>query len=157
MNKWNNKSRYQVASCWLFILSCRQTWNTHFMSNNFFPPENWVVYKTMWKNFVERGRPQMTIWRMRIACWIPNGYKCTYRLCNTHCSSTATVVERTRLNITLRTLPVFLLCCCHFTSYMANTVVQKLEVTEVLKNFPSLCSNLGSFPLSKPEICATAL
>jgi len=24
----------------------------------------------MWKNIVERGRPQMTIWRMRIACWI---------------------------------------------------------------------------------------
>jgi len=22
----------------------------------------------MWKNIVERGRPQMTIWRMRIAC-----------------------------------------------------------------------------------------
>jgi len=26
----------------------------------------------MWKNIVERGRPRMTIWRMRIACWIPN-------------------------------------------------------------------------------------
>ena len=25
----------------------------------------------MWKNMVERGRRQMTIWRMRIACWIP--------------------------------------------------------------------------------------
>jgi len=25
----------------------------------------------MWKNIVERGRPQMTIWHMRIACWIP--------------------------------------------------------------------------------------
>jgi len=25
----------------------------------------------MGKNIVERGRPQMTIWRMRIACWIP--------------------------------------------------------------------------------------
>jgi hypothetical protein len=25
----------------------------------------------MWKNIVERGRPQMTIWRMRTACWIP--------------------------------------------------------------------------------------
>jgi len=25
----------------------------------------------MWKNVVEWGRPQMTIWRMRIACWIP--------------------------------------------------------------------------------------
>ena len=25
----------------------------------------------MWNNIVEPGRPQMTIWRMRIACWIP--------------------------------------------------------------------------------------
>ena len=25
----------------------------------------------MWKNIVERGRPQMAIWRMRIACWVP--------------------------------------------------------------------------------------
>jgi len=25
----------------------------------------------MWKIIVERGRPQITIWRMRIACWIP--------------------------------------------------------------------------------------
>jgi hypothetical protein len=25
----------------------------------------------MWKNILERGRPQMTIWRMGIACWIP--------------------------------------------------------------------------------------
>ena len=24
----------------------------------------------MWKNVVERGRPQMTIWRMRVACWV---------------------------------------------------------------------------------------
>jgi len=24
----------------------------------------------MWKNIVESGRPQMAIWRMRIACWV---------------------------------------------------------------------------------------
>jgi len=24
----------------------------------------------MWKNVVELDRPQLTIWRMRIACWI---------------------------------------------------------------------------------------
>jgi len=24
-----------------------------------------------WKNSVERGRPQMIIWRMLISCWIP--------------------------------------------------------------------------------------
>ena len=25
----------------------------------------------MWKNIVERGRTQVKVWRMRIACWIP--------------------------------------------------------------------------------------
>ena len=33
--------------------------------------ENRAVYEMMWKNIVERGMQQMTIWRMRIACWIP--------------------------------------------------------------------------------------
>jgi len=33
-------------------------------------PENRVVYEIMWKNIVQPDRPQMTIWRMRIACWI---------------------------------------------------------------------------------------
>ena len=26
----------------------------------------------MWKDTVEWGRPQVAIWHMRIACWIPN-------------------------------------------------------------------------------------
>jgi len=33
--------------------------------------ENRAVYEIMWKNVEEPDRPQMTIWRMRIACWIP--------------------------------------------------------------------------------------
>jgi hypothetical protein len=48
---------------------CRENQNTYFVFCNFFF-ENRAVYEIMWKNCVERGRPQMTIWRMRIACWI---------------------------------------------------------------------------------------
>ena len=33
--------------------------------------ENRVVYEKMWKNYVEPARLQMTIRRMRIACWMP--------------------------------------------------------------------------------------
>jgi len=29
------------------------------------------VYEIMWKNIVEPDTPQMKIWRMRIAFWIP--------------------------------------------------------------------------------------
>ena len=32
--------------------------------------ENHAIYEIMWKNIVERGRAQMTVWRMRIACCI---------------------------------------------------------------------------------------
>ena len=51
--------------------SCRENQNTHFVFSNFFFFENRAVYEKMWKNIVERGRPQVTIWHMRIACWIP--------------------------------------------------------------------------------------
>jgi len=34
------------------------------------PPENCVVSEKRWKNIVEPEGPQMTIWRMRIECWI---------------------------------------------------------------------------------------
>jgi hypothetical protein len=44
---------------------------THFMFNTFFF-ENVTVYEIMWKNIVEPERPQVTTFRMRIACWIPN-------------------------------------------------------------------------------------
>jgi hypothetical protein len=40
------------------------------MSNNFYI-ENSAVYEIMWLNFVERGRPQATMWLMHIAYLIP--------------------------------------------------------------------------------------
>jgi hypothetical protein len=37
-----------------------------------FSPQNLALYEIMWENMVEPNyRPQTTIWRMRIACWIP--------------------------------------------------------------------------------------
>ena len=54
----------------MFQTSCRENLNTHFVFCNFFP-ENPALYEIVWKNIVERGRPQMTIRRMCIACWIP--------------------------------------------------------------------------------------
>ena len=49
---------------------CKENQNTHFMFNNFFPPENRAVYEIMWKNTVQPDRSQMTIWRMRKTWWI---------------------------------------------------------------------------------------
>ena len=49
--------------------SCTASQNTHFIFSNFSPP-NHAVYEIMWKSTVQPDKPQMTIWRMRIACWI---------------------------------------------------------------------------------------
>jgi hypothetical protein len=47
---------------------CTENQNTRFVfSNVSFFPENSAVYEAMWKNMVERDRPQMAIWRMRVA------------------------------------------------------------------------------------------
>jgi hypothetical protein len=47
--------------------------NTHLMLNNFFfcGVGGNAIYEIMWTNSVELGRPQMTIWCMPLACWIP--------------------------------------------------------------------------------------
>jgi hypothetical protein len=51
--------------------SCRENQNTHFVFSNGIL-ENRTVYEIMWKNIVEPGRPQVIIWCMRIAFWIPS-------------------------------------------------------------------------------------
>jgi hypothetical protein len=58
--------------------SCRGNHNTHFVCNNFFFLENRAVYETIWKNIVESGRSQMTVWRMRIARWVPKATNTQY-------------------------------------------------------------------------------
>jgi hypothetical protein len=54
----------------MFQTKAVQKLKTHILcSVTFF--ENRAVCEIMLKNIVERGRTQMAIWRMRIACWIP--------------------------------------------------------------------------------------
>ena len=48
---------------------CGEDQNSYFISNNFLF-ENHAVYEIMWKNIVELGRTQVTIWHIRLACWI---------------------------------------------------------------------------------------
>jgi len=55
----------------VFDKSCRGNQNIHFVSNNFFPPKVKPFMRYWWKDIVEWGSPQMTVWHMRIACWIP--------------------------------------------------------------------------------------
>jgi hypothetical protein len=50
--------------------SCRENPKTHIVLHNFF-----LKAFSLWDNvaqyIVEPGRPQITVWRMRIECWIP--------------------------------------------------------------------------------------
>jgi len=48
----------------------------------------------MWKNSAEWERPQMTIWRVRTACWISKDTNThTLTICNTHCFIAEIVVN----------------------------------------------------------------
>jgi len=49
--------------------SCGETANSRVTVRNMFK-KNCVVYKITCKNNVEPERTRMTMWRMRIACWI---------------------------------------------------------------------------------------
>ena len=53
----------------MFQIKVVEKIGTHILFSTTFV-ENRAVNEIMWKN-VERGRPQMTLWRMRIASWIP--------------------------------------------------------------------------------------
>jgi hypothetical protein len=89
--------------------SCRESQNTYFVFSNFFSLEKCAVVEKMWTNIVEWSRPQMTTWRLSIACWIPKATN-TLRLCNTQCFSSSTMIERMLLSVTLSVhcLPCFL-------------------------------------------------
>jgi hypothetical protein len=66
----------------------------------FFPPENRAVCEIKWQNAVEQGRPQMAVWRMRIASCIPKATN-VHTGCVILLLSIVTMVARTRLNVTL--------------------------------------------------------
>jgi hypothetical protein len=56
----------------------------------------------MWNNIVQPDRPQMTIWRTRIACWIrQTTHTHTIRMCDAYSLSTVTVVAWMHLTISI--------------------------------------------------------
>ena len=56
----------------MFQITVVQKIKTHILCCHFFFFEDRAVNEIMWKNIVERGRPQITIQRIRIAFWIHN-------------------------------------------------------------------------------------
>jgi hypothetical protein len=81
--------------------SCRQNRNTHFMFSNFFCFRKSCRLLDNVERTVERSRSQMTIWRMRIALWIPKATNThTHKLYNAHCFYSTRTVARMRVNVT---------------------------------------------------------
>jgi hypothetical protein len=74
---------------------------THILCSIKFILENRAFYEIMWKEAVERGRPQMTVLRMRIACRIPKAtdihseYMLIAFMLQECCSLSASVLRRT--------------------------------------------------------------
>ena len=128
-------STFMTISLWILLRmrnvsdkSCRE-FKTHILCSIFFfvSPENLAGYERMLNNKNRVGH-KMTIWRMRIACWIPKatnthsqyvilialpqqqclherasllGYRHMSECVNTYCLFTAGLSTRTRLNFTL--------------------------------------------------------
>ena len=69
-------------------------------SITFFSSKNRAVYEIMWKRFVEPDGPQMPIWRMSIAYWIPKATNTDSEFVALIAFSTATVA-RTHLSVRL--------------------------------------------------------
>jgi len=66
-----------------------------------------LFFEIMCKNEVQRGRPKMTIWRMRIACCIPKGKEThahnIYYVLLFHCNNGCRKAPKSSV---IRTLPV---------------------------------------------------
>jgi hypothetical protein len=107
--------------------SCRENQNTHFMLSNFFFKENRPIYEIVWRNIVRPVKQQLTLWRLRIACWIPGATNTHWEYIIPLFLSTATVIARKRLIITSRVACIACLVlnprgkCWDVTSHLIST------------------------------------
>jgi hypothetical protein len=88
-----------------FRQSCWENQNTFNVLSIF--PLNRAVYEIIWKNTAEPGRPQMKIWCMRIACWMPEATDANSEyaiLIVFHCRNGG---SNASYYYVIRTLPVF--------------------------------------------------
>ena len=69
------------------------------MLNTFFF-DNPAVQVIMCKNIVDPSGPQMTVWRMSIAYWLPKATNT--QIFNTNCFYTATLVTRMHFSVVHR-------------------------------------------------------
>jgi hypothetical protein len=123
------------------------------MSHNiFFFFENRDVYEIMRKNIVQPGRPQMTMWSMRIARWIPKSI-------NTHSEYVTVFPLQQRLQeraLVLRYMHITCLVTFHETSEIRkktyNTEVVVVEPSQGSANRPVVYSWYHAFCYRLPVL-----
>ena len=74
INSFSNTAPYSIFYAFFSFFGwhyggCEEEINTSILCSITFFRKS-CRYEIMWKNIVEPDRPQMTIWRTRIACWI---------------------------------------------------------------------------------------
>ena len=84
----------------MFLIKIVEEIKTQMLCSATFSFEDRALYVIMWRNIVELGRTQMTIWRMRIAYWITKATDANSQYVILICFSTATMVTRTCLSVT---------------------------------------------------------
>jgi uncharacterized protein with PQ loop repeat len=106
----------------------------------------------MWENIVERDRPQMAIWRMRIACWITKATDTHWEyqihivfLCQQRLRECASMVF-----YRYSTLPV---SCCHLFYRYSTLPVSCCHLFYRYSTLPVLCCHLFYRYSTLPVLC----
>jgi len=141
--------------------SCRGNRNPHFIFNKIFFRKSW----RLWDNVAKYCRTgQATDVNMAHAHFMPDtkGYKHTLRICNTYCFSTATLVTRKRLNVTLYVHCLYCVCtisgrrsqgqavALHSHYFQHNS--KKLMNSGFRREVDENCARLGYYAASSDSI-----
>ena len=93
--------------------SCGEIQNTQFMSDNIPPPHRHPRKSCRLRDNAEgycsvrRATDDNITWGMRVVCWITEATD-TLRVCNNYCFSTAKIITRTRLSVSVHTYITYL-------------------------------------------------
>jgi len=102
--------------------SCRENQNTHLTFNKSFFSKNCAVYEITWTIIEEPDRWQYST--VHALCMLDTeGQKYTLTIRNTSCFSTATMVTRTPLSVTL-----YVLCLSFLYGIITVAVIQSVKI-----------------------------
>ena len=107
----------------------------------------------MWKNIVKPGRPLMTLWLAHGHCVLDtSGYRHTFRICNTHCFSSATIVASI-LRYVVRYTSIGGLVCA--VMHYHNARRERTGYKEIISNFHWMFSSFSASVAVTEELQVT--